>query len=1433
MFIPLLIKAEWIPLIKSNSNQLAPNVTIVSEDDNGIILKYEISGFDLKEIVTGGKTYQLVDLLSESFTTESGLPELPYIARTLAIPDQAGISIEVLETGDKQIFNNIYLPPARESWIEGSPESPYNENTEVYNSMKTYPGAYAQMGQPSVFRDFRIARISVFPIKYLPAKKELQVVSSITIKINYTSGNILNPKTTAKKSIPPSYGKLYRSFIFNYQQVLDKYYGGKEEGHELMLCLMPDEFEDNFQAYAEWKRRSGTDIHVTKFSDIGANSSDPSIIKNHIVDAYTNWEVPPSYVLLVGDDGLVPVYADYNANENYYGTIEGNDYFPEVMVGRFTHQSDYQMQVMINKFLLYEQTPYTSNTDWFKKGICCSNDAYASQVETKRFAASRMLDFGGFTSVDTMMSDYPCNYNLNDVVAALNEGRSFLNYRGEGWSSGWWASCTPMNVSDVASLNNGQKFTFVTSIGCGVAMFAGGSNCFGEEWVESGTLSNPKGAVAFIGPTGNTHTTYNNKIDKGIYVGMFEEGMDTPGQAMLRGKLYMYNVFGNEPYVESHYKLYCILGDPSIHIWKDIPEPITVEYPATIPLGNNTIEFTVTHTSTSQPVADAQVCITGNTLFSTAYTDEFGKAYVETEAEVLETFNVTVRGGNVIPFKGTLLVAPPTGPYVIHDSYIINDVAGGNANGLMDYGETNLLSLTMINVGVEQAEDVVVTIQSNNPYINITDNTANYGSIAPGATLEIADGFAYTVANDIPDLEEVSIAIMATNGSASWESFIVIEAHAPILEYMDYEISDPAGNNNGKLDPGETANIIITLENSGSSEVMNVIGELIESDPFITLNTSQMSFGSIAGGSQGNAIYSVSVEETTPAGHLAQFSLMLNGDLGINAVGVFGIVIGQVPVLIVDLDENNNSASEMEVALDVMDVTYDIFTSFPPDLNLYSTVFVCLGIFSDNHVLTSSEGQNLVDYLNNGGSLYMEGGDTWAYDQGTAVHSMFNINGTNDGSSNMGNVVGNTDTFTEGMSFYYSGDNSFMDHIEPIGSAIMIFDNDSPPYGTAVAYDNGNYKTIGSSHEFGGLQDGASPSTKEELMAKYLDFFNITISLQALFISNTTEICENSTIDFYDQSTGNVISWEWIFEGGNPATSSEQNPSVSYATDGNYDVTLTVSDGVENKTITLEDYITVESIPQQAPLPIGSIFVCANDESTYYSTIGVTEVDDYVWTLEPEDAGYIVNNNLSAMVFWDSEFLGEVNLSVAGVNSCGTGEFSDQLTISRYFPDVSLEPFDWVCLDWPAFELAGGFPLGGEYSGAGVEDGWFNPSLAGPGTHTITYTYADALLCENYAAETILVDPCTEINENNNNTDVLIYPNPGKGTFTLRLNHVVGKIELTIFNSMNEHVFMERNLSVTKYSNHNLNLNHLPAGIYYLHISGDDIEEVRKIVIEN
>jgi gliding motility-associated-like protein len=73
-------------------------------------------------------------------------------------------------------------------------------------------------------------------------------------------------------------------------------------------------------------------------------------------------------------------------------------------------------------------------------------------------------------------------------------------------------------------------------------------------------------------------------------------------------------------------------------------------------------------------------------------------------------------------------------------------------------------------------------------------------------------------------------------------------------------------------------------------------------------------------------------------------------------------------------------------------------------------------------------------------------------------------------------------------------------------------------------------------------------------------------------------------------------------------------------------------------------------------------------------------------------------------------------------------------------PNMTLQPFGDVCISTPTFGLTGGYPLGGIYSGPSVTNGYFDPSLAGAGTHTITYTYTDPITtCSNFISGQLVV----------------------------------------------------------------------------------------------
>lgn len=89
----------------------------------------------------------------------------------------------------------------------------------------------------------------------------------------------------------------------------------------------------------------------------------------------------------------------------------------------------------------------------------------------------------------------------------------------------------------------------------------------------------------------------------------------------------------------------------------------------------------------------------------------------------------------------------------------------------------------------------------------------------------------------------------------------------------------------------------------------------------------------------------------------------------------------------------------------------------------------------------------------------------------------------------------------------------------------------------------------------------------------------------ARFNTSSRSVCTGTAISFNDVSYHNVVERTWSFPGGNPSTSTEQDPVVTYNAPGVYPVTLTVSDGINSITSTQEAHIVV--LPETgAPVPV-------------------------------------------------------------------------------------------------------------------------------------------------------------------------------------------------------------------------------------------------------
>ena len=98
-----------------------------------------------------------------------------------------------------------------------------------------------------------------------------------------------------------------------------------------------------------------------------------------------------------------------------------------------------------------------------------------------------------------------------------------------------------------------------------------------------------------------------------------------------------------------------------------------------------------------------------------------------------------------------------------------------------------------------------------------------------------------------------------------------------------------------------------------------------------------------------------------------------------------------------------------------------------------------------------------------------------------------------------------------------------------------------------------------------------------ETFYMYMDDTSVGADFTVDVVSGTAPL----TVNFTDQSAGDITSWSWDF--GDGATSTEQNPTHTYIEPGTYTVSLTVTGPGGSDTETKDDFITV--IEQQKAMP--------------------------------------------------------------------------------------------------------------------------------------------------------------------------------------------------------------------------------------------------------
>ncbi|MBC8313987.1 MAG: T9SS type A sorting domain-containing protein [Bacteroidetes bacterium] len=282
--------------------------------------------------------------------------------------------------------------------------------------------------------------------------------------------------------------------------------------------------------------------------------------------------------------------------------------------------------------------------------------------------------------------------------------------------------------------------------------------------------------------------------------------------------------------------------------------------------------------------------------------------------------------------------------------------------------------------------------------------------------------------------------------------------------------------------------------------------------------------------------------------------------------------------------------------------------------------------------------------------------------------------------------------------FHHHGD-AFSVVYSEVPESLTVTHNTSIPEGATsftVTANTGSFISLSHEDELLGVADGTGSPVAITIPGTLIvgDDMIVTVTMQNYFrykavvpvqvpggpipdfIADSTEICEGFSVDFTDLTTNDPTSWNWEFPGGTPSTSTLQHPQdIVYNNAAAYDVTLTVSNSVYTNSLTKIDYILVSSPAGTPGLPSGDTLLCQNNPNTLYTIDPVSNASSYDWTLIPDTAGVLTENDISVIVDWSDTFVGYASLSVQAINGCGAGSTSPILMIHlRPFPEIPEDP---------------------------------------------------------------------------------------------------------------------------------------------------------------
>jgi len=841
--------------------------------DNGIFSEFTIPGY--------------------TYYQEIGSPKLPVNRKLIEVPAGANPVIEIIseeydEYNLSELGIDVPIIPAQPAYPKSSDiPPPFEYNGDVYSQDSYWGNELVSIEVLGYLRGLQLGRLDISPVQYNPVSGTVRIYSHIEYTVVFENADLAKTIEDKAKNDSPFFSGL-NTFIFNHTPLNNRDTISKPPYK--FLIVSDRMFEEQLQPFIEWKTKKGFTV-VVGYTDEPEVGTTTSSIKSYIQDLYdagTPEDPAPTFVLFVGDVDQIPAWNASGATDLEYCEYTG-DYFPEIYYGRFSANNPTELQPQIDKTLQYEQ--YTMPDPTYLEEVVLVAGVDGSHGHDW---GNGQINYGTenyFNEAHGIVSHiylYPeSGSSSSQIRQNISDGVGFANYTAHCSSDGW---ADPSFVkSHIPALENQDMYGLLIGNCCSSSTYDY-TECFAEAILR---VEN-KGAVGYIGGSNSTYWDEDYYFGVGVgaitedppsyeettlgcYDGLFHDHGEpfadyyiTQDQVIFAGNLAVTE--GSPSSAQYYWDIYNIMGDPSVITYLGIPEEMIVSYDQLMPLS------TATFTVTAAPFSYVAISKDG-VLHGSALADESGMAVVNLDPiTVPGTADVIVTGQNFQPYIGTVTVASPEGPYVLFNSFEIDD-SDANNNGQADFGESIKLNMTLENVGNSDATGLTATISCDDEFITLTNAVHEWSDIPTGSTINQDDAFAFDVADLIPDNHNVVIDLEVTDGTETWNSSFSFKIFSPVLLVGRMTVDDSKyGDGNGRLDPGEMATIFVNSKNEGHSDAPGVSAILATTNEFVTINTGTFIYGNLIAEGEFEASFDITVDPTAPIGNLAELMYQVQSD---------------------------------------------------------------------------------------------------------------------------------------------------------------------------------------------------------------------------------------------------------------------------------------------------------------------------------------------------------------------------------------------------------------------------------------------------------------------------------------------------------------------------------------------------------------------------